>query len=153
MTNLPFIFYFLLLFFVVIMPLGVSAYVVYKRRKQYREKDKRCSLKKDAICVNRYTQTEDIDGMEVVKYFTIWEFSHNNTIYQTEIRCNSSNYSEIGEKSVIRVNPYNLNESIKEMKKRNLMTMTVWVCLIISTLTIIFMLLEMLGITSWLFRF
>lgn len=91
-------------------------------RKQ-KNRNKRCSYSTNAICVNRYTKEKTYgiwpEEHTITLYYTVWEFINNGFSYQVEICVDAYKFAEIGESSIIRVNPNNLSEGVKEESRED----------------------------------
>jgi hypothetical protein len=124
------IIYMVMVISVFVIP-GLGIAVIRKQKKR----NKCCTYRTNAICVNRYTKKKTFgaltEAQEVTLYYTDWEFVVNGVPYQVSICVDINEFAEIGETSIIRVNPNNLSEAVKEssimderrkqqMKKRNL---------------------------------
>ena len=90
--------------------------VVYSRSKMAVDKlnfefeNNDCTIIVDGICTGRSVRY-NIDGKI---YSTIWEYIYNDEVYYGELLSSSEKYfSSIGEKSGLKINPYNTNEIIK----------------------------------------
>ena len=127
--------------------------IVYSRSKMTVDKlniefeNNACTIVVKGICTDRSIKY----GVEGKYYSTIWKYNYNNEVCYGEFICNSEKYfSEIGEKSELKINPLNTNKIIKivseednkrekqiRMKSKIVSVICFFVCVLLLILTIL----------------
>jgi len=141
----------------VILAFGIPIFIIVKRAKKIEARNKRCTYRVNAVCVNRYTEKKEVgEGTEIL-YYTVWAFIDDGYNYQTTLRVTESTFSEIGEYSTLLVNPYNPNEAIKEisyqdkLRKKKIRKRIIKISIIFVIITFVLGWLDYMGYCPWLF--